>query len=411
MKQTAFDILIVGGGMVGASLACALGTLPLDVALVEAIPPGSSGQPSYDDRTTGLSLGTRRIYEALGLWPALDAAAEPIRRIHVSERGRFGVTRMEAREQGADALGYIVENRLLGRVLGERMDGLPRLSRFCPARFTGIGPGEDRRTVSIEDDAGSHTLLARLVVGADGADSRLRAALGIGADIRDYGQTAIVANVTPERAHDGTAYERFTPDGPVALLPMSAGRCALVWTLPTARAEAVLALDDASFLAALQAAFGHRLGELQRAGRRNAYPLRRVISRETALPRVLLIGNAAHTLHPVAAQGFNLGLRDVAMLAEVLADACTRGLDPGDAAVSERYAAGRRDDHAHVSEFTDGLVRLFSNRLPGLASLRHLGLLGLDLLPPVKARFTRRSMGMVGAPRLSRGLPLTDELP
>jgi 2-octaprenyl-6-methoxyphenol hydroxylase len=405
MIQTDFDVLIIGGGMVGASLACALGELSLDVGLIESIPFGATGQPSYDDRTTALSLGTRRIYEALGLWADLASSAEPIRQIHVSEQGRFGTSRMDAREQGADALGYVVENRMLGQVLSGRLRELPRLRMICPAKFLSLTTGDQAVEVRVQVDDAEQTLRAKLVIGADGANSQVRAALGIDTDVRDYGQTAIVSNVTPERNHGGMAYERFTPHGPIALLPMSEQRCALVWTQPTAQVEIVRQLPDAEFLAALNTAFGHRLGEFQRVGKRTSYPLQRVLSERLHAPHVLLIGNAAHSLHPVAGQGFNLGLRDVAMLAEVLADAGTDNC--GSDAFIQRYLENRQADQSHVTQFTDGLVRLFSNRVPGLATFRHLGIIGLDLLPPLKARFTRRSMGMVGAPKLSRGIRLT----
>ncbi len=406
MGRTDFDVLIIGGGMVGASLACALGELPLEVGLVESVPFGAAGQPSYDDRTTALALGTRRIYEALGLWAAIAPAAEPIRSIHVSERGRFGTTRMAAGEQGEEALGYVVENRVLGQVLGERLRALPRLRLLCPAKFESLETAADTVAVRVHSGDGIQALTTRLLIGADGAQSQVRAALGIGAEVRDYGQAAIVSNVTPERDHGGVAYERFTPDGPIALLPMSQRRCALVWTQPAHTVEAVTALPDDEFLAALNRAFGHRLGDFERVGRRIAYPLQRVLSECQHAPRTLLIGNAAHSLHPVAGQGFNLGLRDVAVLAEILAGSGAQ--DCGSEAVIRRYLEGRTADQAHVTRFTDGLVRLFSNRVPGLATFRHLGIVGLDLLPPLKARFTRRSMGLVGAPRLSRGLPLAD---
>ncbi len=407
MDRSEFDVLIIGGGMVGASLACALAELPLHIGLVESVPFGDEAQPSYDDRTTALALGTQRIYEALGVWQALAPSAEPIRQIHVSEQGRFGTSRMDASEQGAEALGYVIENRVLGQVLSQRLASLPRLQMICPAMFDSLVVRPEDVEVRIREGGAERQLIAKLVIGADGANSRVRNALGIDVERREYGQTAIVANVTPERTHDGMAYERFTPSGPIALLPMSGHRCALVWTQPSSQVETVLQLPDAEFLQVLNQAFGYRMGEFLRVGKRASYPLQRVLSERLQGPRTLLIGNAAHSLHPVAGQGFNLGLRDVAVLAEALA--CHDGKDCGSDAVIHAYVQGRLADQSHVTQFTDGLVRLFSNRVPGLATFRHLGIVGLDLLPPLKARFTQRSMGMVGAPRLSRGLPLTDK--
>jgi 2-octaprenyl-6-methoxyphenol hydroxylase len=242
-------------------------------------------------------------------------------------------------------------------------------------------------------------LTAKLVVAADGAQSAVRQALGIGAQISDYGQTAIVGAVRPERPHRGVAYERFTPEGPIALLPKPADRCALVWTVPTARATEILGWDDAQFLAGLQQAFGQRLGRFIEAGRRSGFPLLRTLADRVTAPRVLFAGNAAQALHPVAAQGFNLGLRDVATVAELLAQAA----DPGAPEVLARYESRRSADRDSVSGFTDGLVRIFSNSVPGLAAARHLGLLALDLLPPVKEHVMRQNLGFGGAvPALAR---------
>jgi 2-octaprenyl-6-methoxyphenol hydroxylase len=248
---------------------------------------------------------------------------------------------------------------------------------------------------------------ARLVVAADGGQSSVRAAAGIGVEERDYGQVAVIANVTPSRPHQGVAYERFTDSGPMALLPMSEGRCALVWTLPPRDAEAVLALDDSPFLVAAQERFGDRVGRLLRVGRRSAYPLTFRLARGQAGERTVVIGNAAHTLHPVAGQGFNLGLRDAAVLAQVLVDAVRSGADPGAAAVLAAYARWRAPDQSRVAIFTDTMVRVFSSGSHLVAVARNAGLLALDLLPGLSSGFARHAMGLAGRqPRLALGLPL-----
>ncbi len=403
-----FDLVVVGGGLVGASLVCALAGQGLRMALVEAQPLKVADLPGYDDRGIALAAGSQRIFAGMGLWPALAGAATPIRRIHVSDRGRFGFVRLDAADEGVPALGYVALARELGAALLGRLGGLAEVTLFSPARvadFAADGAGA-RLTLATEGGA-RQTLEARLVVAADGTRSALRDRLGIATTERDYGQSAVIANVSPQLAHEGVAYERFTDTGPLALLPMSEGRCALVWTVPADRVEAVMALDDAGFLAGLQARFGQRLGRLERVGRRSAYPLRLVRAKDALGPRLALIGNAAHTLHPIAGQGFNLGLRDVAALAEVLVEARRAGEDPGAPEVLARYARWRRADQRRVVAFTDGLNRLFASPLPPLACARDLGMLALDLLPPAKRGFGRLAMGRAGRlPRLARGLPL-----
>jgi 2-octaprenyl-6-methoxyphenol hydroxylase len=261
--------------------------------------------------------------------------------------------------------------------------------------------------VEIEQDGVMSTLSARLVVAADGADSLLREQFGIEKLESDYHQTAIITNITPQLPHNQVAYERFTDSGPLALLPMTEHRCAVVWTVATEDAEAVMGLSDSEFLARLQERFGFRLGRLEQVGRRQAWPLRLVRARQSTGPRLALVGNAVHTLHPIAGQGFNLGARDVAVLAEIVVDAVRNGLDPGADAVLECYARWRSADHRRVTVFTDGLARIFTLPLPALGPVRGAGMLALDLLPPAKRLLTRMTMGRGGrVPRLARGLPL-----
>ncbi len=388
--------------MVGLSLAAALAGVPLDVAVIEPVAPDADEQPSFDARTTALSAGSRRVLEGIGVWRGIAGAATPIRRIHVSEQGAFGTASLTAAEQGIASLGYTIENRLLGLALRERVAAAPRLS-LVASRVRGLQARDD--AVLLETDGGG-SIAARLVVAADGAQSAVRKALGIGAGVSDYGQHAIVAHVDTTRFHDYTAYERFTPSGPVAVLPIAEGRSAVVWTLAPDAAARVLALPDAAFIAELQRAFGLRLGRFTRVGRRQSYPLALTRSEGLTAPRAVILGNAAQALHPVAAQGFNLALRDVAMLAELLAEA--DGGDPGSPALLERYAAWRAPDRDAVIRFTDSLVRGFGLPSAPLRALRGGGLAVFDLLRPVKHAFARRTMGLAGRqPRLVRGLPLT----
>ncbi len=411
-----YDVAIVGGGMVGGVMACALAPLGLRVAVVEAVPFGAAGQPSYDDRAIALAHGSARILAAMGLWPALAERVSPIRRIHISDRGHFGAARIDAAREGVEALGYVVENRAVGAVVAQRLAAQEGLDLICPARLVGVALEPDRAILTLDREGASETLEAGLVIGADGGESVVRRLLGIPTRVWDYGQSAVIANVTPERPHGGVAFERFTDTGPVALLPNSPpgsgdpNRCSLVWSVRRGDEQRVRELDDDTFLAELEERFGLRLGPIVRAGRRAAYPLRLVRAKEQIRPRLALIGNAAHTLHPIAGQGFNLGLRDVAALAEVIAEALREGEAPGSEKVLARYADWRRGDQRRVIGFTDSLARLFSNPLPPLQLARNAALVGLDLLPPLKHLLGRHTMGLAGRlPRLARGLPLRKE--
>ena len=402
-----YDVIIIGGGMVGATLACALSGQGLRIALIEAIELETRSETGYDERAIALAYGTRRIFAGLRLWGALAADATPIHRIHVSDRGHFGMVHMDRAEEGLPALGYVVPARAIGRVLADAVAGIEGLDSYCPATVTAVTRTATAVAVDISQEGLMTTLSGRLVVAADGADSPVREQFGIGTTERDYGQTAIVTNITPQLPHNNIAYERFTASGPLALLPMSEQRCAVVWTVASSQVESVMALDEASFIAALQSRFGYRLGRLERVGRRQAWPLRLVQARETVRERLALIGNAVHTLHPIAGQGFNLGARDVAVLAEVLVDAINDGEDPGSLQVLQRYADWRVRDHRNVTVFTDGLARLFSLPLPALGAARSAGMLAFDLVPPAKRLLTRMTMGRSGrTPRLARGVPL-----
>ena len=406
-----YDVVIAGGGLVGASLALALAPLGLQVALLEAsMPSTEETHASFDERTTALSNGSRRTFEALGVWPLGDREATPIKQIHVSNRGRFGFARLSAQEEGLSALGYVVTNRMLGQALWRRL-AEERIEVIAPARVTAMQLVERGCDVTCEQrDVESRLLRARLAVAADGAQSALREAAGIASSQKSYEQVAITTNVLTQRFHEHVAYERFTADGLIAMLPISEGRCGVVWAVNPPRAAQLLSLPDAEFLSALQEAFGFRLGRLLRLGARARYPLALTRSEAYIAPRLAIIGNAAQSMHPVAGQGFNLGLRDAAALAEVLADGRAEfggSLDAGDGLLLERYRAWREADRAGIIRFTDGLVRTFSLPLGPLSFVRDVGLLAFDLMPTAKHALSQLSLGAAGrVPRLSRGAPL-----
>lgn len=406
--NTEFDIVIVGGGLVGASLACALGNSELDVAVIEAIPPGDPGQPSYDDRTIALAYSSRSIFEGIGVWDSIaQRSACPVEHIHISDRGHFGITRLHAKDMQLEALGYVAETRALGAALYEVMSGFNNISLICPAVVTDVVVHEGMATLALEHDGKNKTIRTRLAIAADGGDSPLRRAVGIEANTRVYDQRAVVANVTPGRDHGNVAYERFTSTGPLALLPMPDNRCSVVWSTPHSNVDNILGWDDETYLAELQKRFGDRLGKFTRAGRRVAYPLALTRVRQPVVERVALIGNAAHTVHPVAGQGFNLGLRDVATLAQVIVDAQRGGKDFGTLDVLRSYADWRKRDNQQVARFTDGLIRIFANENLPLTIARNLGLTLVNLFPGIKRSFIRRTSGLNGClPRLARGLPL-----
>lgn len=408
-----YDVAIVGGGMVGATLGVALAPLNLRVALIEAIPHNAAAQPSFDERTTALSNGSRRILETLGVWSALNAFATPIAKIHVSDQGRFGFARIDAREQGLDAMGYVVPNRALGSILWTRLsnpgiEATAGIKVFCPAEVSRITANDESVRIEIAAAGATVAIDAKLIVAADGAQSVVRSAFGVAAQVRDYSQTAVITTVLPQRFHDNVAYERFTPEGPMALLPLDGGRCTLVLTLSKGAAQSAMAWSDQEFLAEVQRRFGFRLGRFLKVGRRVPYPLSLTLSDRTSAPRCVIIGNAAQGLHPVAGMGFNLGLRDVASLAELIAENARGDADPGKPTLLSDYDVWRREDRGGVIAFTDGLVRLFSNPLSSVRRLRNLGLLAFDLLPPAKSALSRLSSGGGGRiPKLARGVALT----
>ena len=404
-----FDVAIVGGGLAGASLAAALRHLPLSIALIEAHAPDSAAQPSFDERTTALGNASRRIFEALGLWPQLAAEAAPIQSIHVSDAGRFGFARLDAREFDQEALGYVVPNRVLGRELWRVLSAAPQVTAFMPATLRDLQVQADSVQLMLDQGSAPVCARARLVVAADGAQSAVRTAAGLSATVAEYDQVAVVATLRTDLRNDGVAYERFTAAGPMALLPVRTPQGAawrtLVWAARPADAARLMALPPEQFMREWQDAFGWRAGRAMQLGARGRYPLALSRSSGTVAPRIVLLGNAAQSLHPVAGQGFNLALRDVAELAEMMA--CAAPQEIGTPEWLAGFAQARTADRDGVIGFTDTLVRLFSSDHALAATGRDAGLLLFDLLPPAKRALSRVSLGFgARSTRLARGLPL-----
>ena len=400
-----YDIIIAGGGMVGASLACALRKQDIRIAVIESVSPKASVQPSYDDRGLALSLATQRILAGLGLWQGVSESANPIQHVHVSDQDHFGCVRLHAEMLQVSALGYVVIARELGHALMDTMAKSEIVDVFCPATVRGIEVGSDHAEITVNMDGQNNILRTKLFVAADGTHSQSRDLLGIKTQTKDYGQTAIVTNVTPAQPHRNTAYERFTRSGPLALLPLTGQRCVVVFTVNTDDLQQYMQMGDAAFINVLQARFGRRLGKFERLGARKSYPIMQLNVCDPVQERAIVLGNSAHTLHPNGAQGFNLGLRDAAGLAEILIPAFRDGKDPGKRQLLESYMQLREHDQQRVMQFSDGLASLFYNDLPHKVMARNMGMLLTEMVPLLKRSFMRRTMGLHGKqPGLVRGI-------
>jgi len=398
------DVAIVGGGMAGLTLGCALAGAGVRVRVLEPRAMSAQTDPGFDGRTTAVAAGSRAILEAIGAWGAMAADAQPILDIRVSDGRSPLFLHYDHRALGAGPLGHIVENRVIRRALAARLAALDAAAlvegcRVVSARLAG-------RAAELRA-ADGRTLRCRLAVAADGRRSALREAAGIEVTEWRYAQTGIVCTVAHERDHGGVAQERFLPAGPFAILPMTGRRSSIVWTERARVAPAILALDDAGFAEELSLRFGDYLGALRVVGPRFSYPLGLLHAHRYVGPRLALVGDAAHAIHPIAGQGINIGWRDVAALAEVAVDAMRLGLDPGGADALARYERWRLPDNALMLAATDGLNRLFSNDVAPLRAARDLGLAAVDRAPPLKRLFMRHAMGLLGTlPRLARGAAL-----
>ncbi len=400
-----YDIIIVGGGMVGASLAVALKNTSLNIAVIEQFPMSNDlgFQPSYDARSTAISWGSRLIYQRLGLWDKLSEHVTPIKKIHVSDKGQFGAARLNAKEHNVAALGYVVPNEWIGVTLTSALETLDNVDFICPATVLNITRATNTTQITFSksgEDAVS-TISASLVVIADGGRSETCQKLGIDMHVESYDQHALIANVTTSKYHDYEAYERFTESGPMAMLPLgesdtSDSRCALVWTLPEQEVEAIMALSDKDFMIELQDRFGYRLGKILKVGERFNYPLKLSQATEQVRSGIVVVGNAAHALHPVAGQGYNLSLRGVVALAELVKQASDKGENIGALSVLLPYMNERYADQDKTILFSDKVTRLFGDTHTGVGVLRDMGLIGLDIVPAAKRLFARQAMGIGG---------------
>ncbi|WP_049780838.1 2-octaprenyl-6-methoxyphenyl hydroxylase [Hahella chejuensis] len=403
MMTRHYDIVIVGGGLVGATLALALqqsSRRRFQVALVEAhsLQTSSEGPftPSFDVRSTALSHGSRLLYERMGVWSAMAPYAGGISAIHVSEQGKWGATRLQAREQGLDAFGYVVPNAAIGRSLVASLEGWADLTVLTPAEAVSAESCPEGMRVSLREGERERDIVGRLLVLADGGRSSLAEGFGIASRHEDYGQHALVVNVSLSRSHDNIAYERFIDGGAVAFLPLASegnDRMAVVWTVPSNRLQGLLSLNKAGFAEALQSQIGYRIGRIVQVGDINHYPLTLQTAQEQVREGLVLLGNSAHTLHPVAGQGYNLSLRDALHLAEALNEAVTNE-ELGGLSILNKYLARQQADQKRTVTASDGLIKLFGEKSVWLESIRQFGLISLNLAPAAKRRFAEYAMGV-----------------
>jgi 2-octaprenyl-6-methoxyphenol hydroxylase len=402
-----FDIVISGGGLSGALMALSLIDCknekgkPLSIAIVEANPVLKDPSLTFDDRVLALSHGTATYLNSLGLWQQLKEVAEPIKNIHISDRSFYGKARLYADNHQVNALGFVVEMSLLGQALLERLKEKNRLSGnltwFTPDKISDITWQEKHVEITLNSET---KLNAKLLLACDGVHSACRKLANISVQESDYGQSALIANVCTAIPHDNLAFERFTETGPIAMLPLSKqssatndSRCSLVWTLPPEQADKMQSLSDTQFQTELERAFGSWLGAITHVGKRDVFPLKLLMADEQVYHRMALIGNASHTIHPIAGQGFNLGVRDVNQMAALIKTSLDNNQDIGQFSALSEYASKRKLDHQQVIGLTDSLVTLFSNKLPPLVAGRNIGLKVMNYLSPLKDALVRKTMG------------------
>lgn len=420
MKE--FDVIIAGGGIVGATTALALSKIThqrkyLNIALVEAVEVDSNASPSFDERAVALSASSVAIYKSLNLWAELEALAEPISDIHISEQNHFGFTRLSAKDHHVNVLGQVIPLSETGPILWRSIQAQENITSFCPNVITSVDSLDDQlknEKIIVElkqskdpENNSKQIISAKLLIASDGTFSNLAKMAKIKTERASYNQQAIIANISTQKPHQNKAYERFTKEGPIALLPLSRNRMSLVWCQNEAQSEATLKLSDVDFILSLQKSFGFRLGKITRVGERSSYPLSLHLPQKNHNGRTLLLGNSAHTLHPIAGQGFNLGLRDIAALVDAVRESLKldKKTDIGTDIFLEEYQVQREPDWQQTIGATDSLVRLFSNEFVGLNSARSKGLWLIDKVPFIKNKIANAAMGFNGeSAKLTRGL-------
>ena len=400
-----YDVVIVGGGMVGSSLALALQQLPLSIALIEPFEPIHDKAPGFDARAIALSRTTAKILRSLSLWDGIKDYATAIKHIHVSDKGRPGLCHFSASEVNLPAMGYVVELENVGKVMHEALQK-SAVNILCPATLEAIKATDQGYQLQVNSENGLQTLQAGLVIASDGGRSQIRDDLAIPFSTKGYEQSAIISTLRTQKDHKHRAYERFTDNGPIAFLPLSDNRISMVWMVRPDEAERLMATEDSTFIHELQTGFGHRLGTIEQVGKRYCYPLN-LVQTDWQEPGLIFVGNAAQSLHPIAGQGFNLGLRDVADLVDVIRDACIEDTPLNSAELSDAYHQIRAKDKSHIVTLTDALARLFANPSPLLSVPRNVLLGSLSLMPEVRHQFTQFAMGANHrSSRLTRGLPI-----
>lgn len=387
-----FDIVIAGGAMAGMTLALAIEHCcgdALSIAIVEPYETEHQAHPGFDSRSIALSHGTVGLLKSFDLWQDIAPIATPIEHIHVSDRSHIGLTDITAEEVGVLALGYVVELADVGRLFTRKIAQSSNITLLCPESVTDVVRSQDDVVLTLQSRT---KVSARLLIAADGAISTCCEKIGLEMHQHDFEQVAVISNVVTQQPHQGRAYERFTDQGPIALLPMSEGRMSLVWCLSPEQAKAVKSIPDEQFIEHLQDRFGWRLGKIEKVGQRASYPLVLRYRPQNISHRFAIVGNAAQTLHPIAGQGFNLGIRDVASLAQEIADAKD---DPGRYEVLNRFRLRREQDRQATITLTSSLVHLFSNDYLSLRIGRNLGLMAMNGIDAVKAPLLQRTLGLV----------------
>lgn len=384
------------GSSFALALTKAIGSA--SILVIDTHEMGKEKRPSFDDRSTALSFGSSQILSGFGLWDELKKDVNKIEKIQVSDKGHIGTAQLSSSDYDIDALGYVIENRAFGKAINAALENSPSINHLAPASVTKLIPTANGMTVEIEQINSKEAVDASLVVLADGGRSPLCSQLGIGRDVEDYDQHALIANIQFQLPHKNQAFERFTDTGPLAVLPLSSheseNRASLVWTISKSQVDEYAGLDQAQLISRLQERFGDRLGEISKIGKLSSYPLSLVTANEQIRPGLALLGNAAHTLHPVAGQGFNLALRDANALVASLFLAQEKGISFGDMKVLQHYLNGQTKDQQQAILATDTLVRLFSNSSISKSLLRKCGLLSLELMPGLKQGFAKRAMGL-----------------